>query len=79
MRMRLKTLYFFANRPTIGALIALGGDFGAAFSSGKPKVMSDHSLYWQMFLCCHTRPFASPNARDRITSMLTVSRRKLSI
>ena len=40
MRMRLKTLYFFANRPTIGALIALGSDFGAAFSSGKPKVKS---------------------------------------
>ncbi len=38
MRMRLKTLYFAANRPTIGALIGLGGDFGAAFSSGKPMV-----------------------------------------
>ena len=38
MRMRLKTLYFAANRPTIGALIALGGDVGAAFSSGKPEV-----------------------------------------
>lgn len=38
MRMRLKTLYFAANRPTIGALIALGGDVGAAFSTGKPEV-----------------------------------------
>lgn len=38
MRMRLKTLYFACNRPTIGALIALGSDFGAAFSSGKPEV-----------------------------------------
>ena len=33
MRMRLKTLYFFANRPTIGALIALGSDIGAAMKS----------------------------------------------
>ena len=33
MRMRLKTLYFFANRPTIGALIALGSDMGAALKS----------------------------------------------
>ena len=31
MRMRLKTLYFLGNRPTLGALIALGGDMGAAF------------------------------------------------
>ena len=38
MRMRLKTLYFAANRPTIGALIGLGGDFGTAFSSSKPSV-----------------------------------------
>jgi len=38
MRMRLKTLYFAANRPTVGALIALGGDVGAAFSTGKPEV-----------------------------------------
>jgi hypothetical protein len=40
MRMRLKTLYFAANRPTIGALIGLGGDFGAAFSTGQPTVGS---------------------------------------
>jgi hypothetical protein len=33
MRMRLKTLYFFANRPTIGALIALGSDMAAAVKS----------------------------------------------
>ncbi len=36
--MRLKTLYFAANRPTIGALMALGSDVGAAFSTGKPEV-----------------------------------------
>ncbi len=36
--MRLKTLYFAANRPTIGALMALGSDIGAAFSTGKPEV-----------------------------------------
>ena len=44
MRMRLKTLYFAANRPTIGALIALGSDVGAAFSSGKPEVQETGQL-----------------------------------
>lgn len=48
--MRLKTLYFAANRPTIGALMALGSDVGAAFSSGKPEVQGTdqpalHGLY----------------------------------
>ena len=35
LRMRLTTLYFFGNRPTIGALMGIGGDLSAAFSSGK--------------------------------------------
>lgn len=38
MRMRLKTLYFYANRPTIGALMGIGGDLAAAFRSGQPQV-----------------------------------------
>lgn len=38
MRMRLKTVYFFANRPTIGALMGLGTDLAAAFRTGSPGV-----------------------------------------
>ncbi|KAK9908805.1 hypothetical protein WJX75_003140 [Coccomyxa subellipsoidea] len=37
MRMRLKTLYFYANRPTIGALMGIGGDLAAAFKSGQAE------------------------------------------
>eukprot|EP00884_Botryococcus_braunii_P010315 jgi/Botrbrau1/19285/Bobra.0073s0028.1 len=33
LRMTLTTLYFFCNRPTIGALIGVGIDTGAAFTS----------------------------------------------
>ena len=33
MRMRLTTLFFFCNRPTVGALMALGGDLGDAFKA----------------------------------------------
>lgn len=71
MRMRLKTLYFFANRPTIGALIALGSDFGAAFSSGKPKVKSLLLLSRQMYACV---PFSLclPHCLPRSSDMLTV-------
>ena len=36
LRMRLTTLYFFSNRPTIGALMAIGGDLAHAFSGPKP-------------------------------------------
>jgi hypothetical protein len=39
MRMRLKTLYFYANRPTIGALMGIGGDLAAAFKSGQAEVL----------------------------------------
>ena len=35
LRMRLTTLYFFSNRPTMGALMAIGGDLGQAFSGPK--------------------------------------------
>lgn len=34
LRMTLTTLYFFCNRPTIGALIGVGIDTGAAFTAG---------------------------------------------
>ena len=60
MRMRLKTLYFFANRPTIGALIALGGDFGAAFSSGRAKVISSCPLLRQRFFNASVPPALLP-------------------
>ena len=33
VRMRLTTLFFFCNRPTVGALMALGGDLGDAFKA----------------------------------------------
>ena len=36
LRMRLTTLYFFSNRPTIGALMAIGSDLGHAFSGPQP-------------------------------------------
>ena len=56
MRMRLKTLYFAANRPTIGALIALGGDVGAAFSTGKPEVSEPH---WAVLIPLRSTSVAS--------------------
>ena len=34
LRMRLTTLFFFCNRPTVGALMALGSDLGDAFKAG---------------------------------------------
>ena len=41
LRVRLTTLQFFGNRPTIGALMGIGGDLSAAFKgvedSGKIK------------------------------------------
>jgi hypothetical protein len=53
MHMRLKTLYFYANRPTIGALMGLGLDLGAAFKSGDTVVrMHAHSLQTLNILQC---------------------------
>lgn len=34
LHMRLTTLYFFCNRPTLGALMAFGTDLGDAFKTG---------------------------------------------
>ena len=33
LRMRLTTLFFFCNRPTLGALMAFGTDLGDAFKT----------------------------------------------
>ena len=40
LRMRLTTLFFFCNRPTVGALIAMGSDLSAAFNSGTSESRS---------------------------------------
>ena len=37
LRMRLTMLFFFCNRPTLGALMGLGGDLSAAFKDPAPQ------------------------------------------
>lgn len=44
MRMRMKTVYFFANRPTIAALMGLGTDIAAAFKTGSDEVGASLSV-----------------------------------
>ena len=41
LRMRLTTLFFFCNRPTVGALMALGSDLGDAFKAGDSSPPDD--------------------------------------
>ena len=43
LRVRLTTLHFFGNRPTIGALMGLGKDLSLAFKkpNAAPKTVSD--------------------------------------
>lgn len=64
MRMRLKTLHFFANRPTVGALMGIGGDLAAAFRSGQPQVLicSEPKLFCE---CSQNRGHAQHTACRR--------------
>lgn len=44
LRMRLTTLYFFCNRPTVGALMAFGGELGDAFKAGDGQPEAEPEL-----------------------------------